>query len=171
MDSKPIKRKMTDKQKAARNINLEKARAKRAEMANHKKSGNKSSKKDDIDISSDDSAADSFSDDSSSSEAFTISKTKKTKPTQSKLSKSNRQKQPKNSMQGEVDDLKSMIIELANMQKKQNKNVKKQSQRSLGGGNTTINLPPNISQAIAPVMPSSRQMDPYLESMRKSIFE
>ena len=40
-----------------------------------------------------------------------------------------------------------------------------------GGGNTTINLPSNISQAIAPVMLSSRQTDPYLESMRKSIFE
>jgi len=169
MDSKPIKRKMTDKQKAARNTNLEKARAKRAEMASaNRLVPKKSKKKDTDDISSDNSSIESFSDDSSSSgEAFTISKTKKSKPTQTK----SKRKQPKDELvnRNEFNQVINMIENLTNMQKKQ---LKKQSKRSSGGGNTTINLPPNIVPASTPVVShASRPMDPYLEAMRKSIFD
>ncbi len=163
MDTKP-KRIITDKQKAARTANLANARKKKAELLKQKAE----SKKIESDFESEsDSSSDSSSDESSDSEAFTISKSRSKKVVPVK-----KLKKVKIPVSNEVQDLKSLVLELATMNKQQHKKIKKESKK---GGNVNLILPPNqpVSaqpSAIPGMNHGNRPMDPYLESLRKNIF-
>ena len=104
--------KITEKQKAARMANLEKGRAKRKEMMNKKKETPKHEEYDLEDL------YDGDGDDSSDDETFVISKQKpKNHPTREDI------------LKNEVDELKNMVIQLATLQKKQNKKQKEITSR------------------------------------------
>ena len=113
--------KITEKQKAARMANLEKGRAKRKEMMNKKKETPKHEEYDLEDL------YDGDGDDSSDDETFVISKQK---PKQSKA-KNNNENHPtrEDILKNEVDELKNMVIQLATLQKKQNKKQKEITSR------------------------------------------
>src|SRR5436305_377548 len=97
--------------------------------------------------------SDDSSDSSSESDndAFLISKKKKKTKTQKTRQKNElgpyTTVQPGSNqdlkLKSEVDELKSMIFELAKIQKKQNKTTRKHTERKSGGNNVTVNLPPN----------------------------
>ena len=176
MDSNKVKpkRTMTEKQKAARIANLANGRKKRMEMIKHKKEQSSSALPEEYDISSNDGSLDeSDSSSDSDNDAFVISKAKKkqTKPVTRKekhspdrnlkehKSKSNH---PNENLKGEVDELKSMIIELANMQKKQNKTVRKSRP---SGGTKIVVLPQHTSGG------GAKTNDDDMEKLRKSIFD
>ncbi len=162
MESKP-KRTMTEKQKIARLDNLKKGREKRKEMLKQKKES--------YDISSsDDSGSDSSSSDS---DAFVISKAqKKTKPpksTKSKVTikedspiKKSHHKVKDNMLESRVDQLTNAVMELATMQKKQHKAVKKGTKRSSGGNKLQLILPQSTSTA--PI-----NVNAEIERLRKSL--
>jgi len=165
LEKKP-KRQLTDKQKAARIDNLAKGRKKRMEMIKQKKE----MKEQEYDISSDDSY-DSDSSSGSDNDAFVISKAKK-KPVLQPIRRSSH-KQPHASKQAnrtpdshlrqDVDELKSVIIELASMQKKQHKERKRSKQSS---GGTKIVVLPQQGGGSQP-----KAHDDYMEKLRKSIFD
>ena len=112
---------MTEKQKAARIANLANDRKKRMEMIKQKKE----QKPEEYDISSNDGSVDESDSSSDSDDAFVISKAKKKNAktiTPKEQRKSKKTEHPSdNNIRGDVDELKTMILELANMQKKQNK--------------------------------------------------
>jgi hypothetical protein len=159
---KPVKRQMTEKQKAARLANLEAGRNKRKEMIKQKK------EQTEYDLSSED----SYDTESDSDDAFIISKKKKASKRGKSLVKKPRSRRDlieskdvgfhDNHLQGEVNELKSMVAMLANMQKKQTK--RKPSKKS--GGTKIVVLPQN--QPNAPPVRSIN--DTMLDSLRKSLF-
>ncbi len=128
------------------------------------------------DLSSDEGSYDS---DSSDSEAFVISK----KPKAQKLPKP--QKPPKpatkfvdidSNLRGEVNELKNMITELAKMQQKQNKTIRKQTSErhrrsSSRSGKTNIVVLPQNTSGGGQTNPVRIVNDDYMEKLRKSIFE
>ena len=173
MDSNEVnkpKRVMTDKQKAARCLNLAAGRKKRMEAIKQKKE-----KPDEYDISSNDGSideSDSSDDLSSDNDAFVLTKAKKksgkTESLQKILkSKKREAKVPKSDNLRDVDELKSMMIELANMQKKQHKASKKRSSKKSGGTKIVV-LPQHAS---APVTTSKIRAytDSSLDVLRKSL--
>ena len=174
MDSNEVnkpKRVMTDKQKAARCLNLAAGRKKRMEAIKQKKE-----KPDEYDISSNDGSideSDSSDDLSSDNDAFVLTKAKKksgkTESLQKILkSKKREAKLPKSdNLRGDVDELKSMMIELANMQKKQHKASKKRSSKKSGGTKIVV-LPQHAS---APVTTSQIRAytDSSLDALKKSL--
>ena len=142
---------MTEKQKGARIANLANGRKKRMEMLKQKKE----QKPEEYDISSNDGSLDESDSSSDSEDAFVISKAKK----------KNAKTEPpsNNNLRGDVDELKTMILELANMQKKQNKSVRKSRP---SGGTKIVVLPQNTSGGS-----QSKAADDYMEKLRKSIFD
>jgi len=169
LEKKP-KRQLTDKQKAARIDNLAKGRKKRMEMIKQKRE----MKEQEYDISSDESY-ESDSSSGSDNDAFVISKAKKKpalEPTMSQTigttshRRSHKQlhtsKQTSSHLRQDVDELKSMIIELASMQKKQHKE-RKQAKQS---GGTKIVVLPQQGGGSQP-----KAHDDYMEKLRKSIFD
>lgn len=151
---------MTEKQKAARMDNLAKGRKKRAEMLKQKKEG----KVDDNDETSYD---DSSSNSSSDSEAFTLSKVKRSKKVPVKETKSRKQKNDpldRPYSRQESDELKQALIEVLNMQKKQNKTVKRQSKRP--AGNVIVNVP---QASGAGAQPQVKTYTDHELQMRKSL--
>ncbi len=163
------KRVITEKQKAARTANLANARKKKAELLKQKAS----SKKVESDFESlSDSSSDSSSDESSDSEAYTISKSKSKSKKAVPVKKPKKIKIPVNN---EVQDLKSLVLELATMNKQQHKKINRESKKQKSGGNVNLILPQNnpVSaqpSAIPGMNHGNRPMDPYLESLRKNIF-
>ena len=172
MDSNVVKKPktvMTDKQKAARCVNLAAGRKKRMEAIKQRKE-----KPDEYDISSNDGSIDeidsSDSSDSSDNDAFVLTKAKK------KIGQKSEAKIPmrksivsskSDNLRGDVDELKSMMIELANMQKKQHKASKKRSSKKSGGSKIVV-LPQHAS---APVTTSQIRAytDSSLDALRKSL--
>ncbi len=161
---------MTDEQRRVRLDNLARGRKKRAEMVKQKKE----QKPEEYDISSNDGSLDeSDSSSDSDNDAFVISKAKKKQPKPVKEKekvlrssrKSTERAHSKNNenLKGEVDELKTMIIELANMQKKQNKSVRKSRP---SGGTKIVVLPQNTSGGS-----QTKGADDYMEKLRKSIFD
>lgn len=151
------RRPMTEKQKAARLANLEAGRKKRMEMVKQKKTG-LPVKHHEYDLSSNE------SDSSSDSDAFVISK-KKRVPKKEALTRKqkDRSKEEIHKFKDDVDELKTMVMELAKLQKKQNKSIK--SSKRSGGGTKIVMVPPNQPQPI-----SKPQTDlAYLDALRKSL--
>ena len=152
------KRTITEKQKAARIQNLANGRKKRMDAIKQKRE----SKDQEYDISSDESYD---SDSSSDNDAFVISKAKKRQKEISSKSKNIEDRsRPNDHLKSEVDELKTMIIELANMQKKQNKTVRKSRP---SGGTKIVVLPQNSSGGGS----QAKATDDYMEKLRKSIFD
>ncbi len=163
---KKVKKTMTEKQKAARMLNLANGRKKRMEMLKQKQE----SKSNTYDIESEN---DSDSDSSSSGDEsdFVISKKKKTiKPKKvafneviekkHKVSKS----ATESGLKKEMDELKNMMFMLATEQKKTKKAAKKQTKRS--GGTKLVILP----QANAPNNPqSNKSNDSQMDALRRSL--
>ena len=154
---------MTEKQKAARIANLANGRKMRMEMLKQKKE----QKPEEYDISSNDGSLDESDSSSDSDDAFVISKAKKKNaktvaPVERKKSKKT-EPPSDNNLRGDVDELKTMILELANMQKKQNKSVRKSRP---SGGTKIVVLPQNTSGGS-----QSKAADDYMEKLRKSIFD
>lgn len=152
------KRKMTEKQKAARLANLESARKKRSETIKDKKE----SEKQEFDLSSQES--EQSGDESESDEDFVISKRKKINLPVNKKNEKPKEIRSKKSVMDDyyhqrVEDLESMVETLAKLQKKQAK--RKTSNRSSGG--TKIVVLPNTSQTKSPMN------DSVMEALRKSL--
>jgi len=166
-EKKP-KRNLTDKQKAARSDNLAKGRQKRMEMIKQKRE----SKQQEYDLSSDESYDSDCDTSSSDNDAFVISKAKK-KPIKQRVqkeSKPNLKRQGSEShLRKDVDELKSMMIELASMQKKQQKKERREPRRS--GGGTKIVVLPQQGGGNGQLQSQSQPKDDYLEKLRKSIFD
>ena len=159
MDQKP-KRVMTDKQKSARCLNLAAGRKKRMDAIKQKKE-----KPGKHDISSNDESSDL-----SDNDAFVLTKAKKrsgkTEALQKQLkSKKRETKQPtSDNLRG---DVKSMMIELANMQKKQHKASKKRSSKKSGGTKIVV-LPQHAPQPVT-ASQTRAYTDSSLDVLRKSL--
>ena len=170
MDSNEVnkpKRVMTDKQKEARCLNLATGRKKRMDAIKQKKE-----KPDEYDISSNDGSIDeSESSDSSDNDAFVLTKAKKrsgkTEALQKQLkSKKRETKQPtSDNLRGDVDELKSMMIELASMQKKQHKASKRRSSKK---GTKIVVLPQHAPQPVT-ASQTRAYTDSSLDVLRKSL--
>jgi hypothetical protein len=125
---KPTKKSITDKQKIARLANLEAGRKKRMEQLQKKK---QTKKVEEYDLSS----SEDSSSDSDEESSYTLSKKKaKTAP------KKEAKKEDANLKQ-DFDELKNMVVELASLQKKQNKALKRKEPKS--GGTKIVVIPPN----------------------------
>lgn len=149
------KRTMTDKQKAARLANLERGRRKRLDELKQK---NETKPTEEYDLSS---VSNSSTD--SESEGFVISKRKKKEPRVKSATKSERHRPPvlaRDDLRNDVDDLKYAVIELAKLQKKQNK-TRKQTKRSSGGTKIVV-LPQGTAQPNSP-------NDGLMEALRRSL--
>ena len=123
MDKNPKPKKtITDKQKAASLVNLEKGRKKRMETLKQKQKTEKEEKE--YDLSSEEENAVSESDDEP---AFILSKKPPKVPEKKK-----EVKKPVNDetekLKGEFEELKNMMFQLASYQKKQNKKMKNQKE-------------------------------------------
>ena len=160
------KRTMTEKQKAARMANLANGRKKRMEMIKQKKE----QKPEEYDLSSNDGSIDeSDSSSDSDNDAFVISKAKKKQAIpvkeKEKASRSSHKSKSKNNdnLKGEVEQLKSMMFELASYQKKQNKTARRSRP---SGGTKIVVLPQNTSGGS-----QTKAADDYMEKLRKSIFD
>ena len=100
--------------------------------------------------------------------AFVLTKAKQTKKTISDPHKKitdNKKSHKDNNLRGDVDELKSMMIELANMQKKQHKASKKRSSKKRGGTKIVV-LPQNATSATAQVRAHT---DSSLDALRRSL--
>ena len=168
MDSNKVnkpKRVMTDKQKSARCLNLAAGRKKRMDAIKQKKE-----KPDEYDISSNDGSIDeSDSSDSSDNDAFVLTKAKqkKTIPDHHKKITNKKKSNKDNNLRGDVDELKSMMIELANMQKKQHKASKKRSSKKSGGTKIVV-LPQHAPQPVT-ASQTRAYTDSSLDVLRKSL--
>jgi hypothetical protein len=148
---KKVKQKMTEKQKSARLANLEAGRKKRMELMRKKK---EVQQQEEYDLSSKSSSEESPSDD----DAFIISKKKKKSK---KVVKQTESPLPKDDpFRNELNEIKNIVVELANLQKKQNK-AQKHTNKSSGGTKIVV-LPQNTTQAKQP-------NDSVMEMLRKSI--
>ena len=155
------KRPMTDKQKAARLANLERGRKKRMESIKQKKEVEQEPKGVEYDLSSEDERPELSSSDS---DAFVISK-KKPKKKQSKAEKGPLVPLGDN-LRDDFDELKSMVAELAKMQKKQNKSIQRNSApKKEGGGTKIVVLPQNNAPQ------TTRMHDSVMEALRKSLLD
>ena len=160
---------MTEAQKKARMANLANGRKKRMEMLQKKKESPKGTEQE-YDLSSDESMSDS-SNDSSDNEAFVISKKKpKAKPVDkkqkyhgAKVKIAEVEKPMHDNLRHEVDELKSIMMELATMQKKQNKVTRKQSKKPAGSTKIVV-LPQNNSGGS-----HSQANDSVMDALRKSL--
>jgi hypothetical protein len=151
---KPVKKSITDKQKAARMANLERGRKKRMESIKQKKEG--TDKPEEYDLSSNE-ENDSSSDDD---DTFIISKkkpvaVKKNKPVVDENA----------NLKSEVDELKNMVIELASLQKKQHKVNKKNNSRQ--NGSTKIVVLPNNANSGNSETKSAN--DSLMDALRRSL--
>ena len=106
------KKTMTEKQKIARMANLASGRKKRIEAIKLKK---ETAKPDEFDLSSDDGSTESESDSDSDNGAFIISKKKKAPTRKRGKSEQRHGKADSQKVQSEVEELKNMIFELANV--------------------------------------------------------
>ena len=163
MDRKP-KKEITEKQKTARLANLERGRKKRMETLKQKKEKTNEPQQVEYDIGSE--ASDQSSSDSDSS-AFIISKKKPVKKP-SKRAKQDKGGDSFNLTKNDVDELKSMMYELASQQKKQNKRSK--AKQNEGAGSTKIVLLPQQNQAPAKSEPVhdvfvSKAMEAMIKSL------
>ncbi len=157
MEDKKPKKVMTDKQKAARNANLVKARQKRKESLKEKHE----SKEQEYDLTDSELSSDSDSD----NDAFVISRKKKFVPKEVVMKSQRVVKKTddhENNLKKDFDELKCMVEELANMQKKQA--VRKKNKRSSGGTKIVL-LPQTSSQG------SGRNSidNSVMEQLRKSL--
>lgn len=150
---------MTDKQKAARLANLERGRKKRMEVIKQKKEADIEPKGVEYDLSSEDERPDLSSSDS---DAFVISK-KKPKKKQSKSEKS-----PLvplgDDLRDDFNELKSMVTELAKLQKKQTK-VMRHSTQKKDAGTKIVVLPQSAAAQ------TTRTHDSVMEALRKSLLD
>ena len=157
MDSKNNKKPMTEAQKKARLINLQRGREVRKQK--------QESKGKEYDLSSESSQSDSESD----NEAFVISRKKKIVPKdvveRSRKSVHMEQPQNTNNYQKDFDELRNMVQELAVLQKK---NKAKSSKRSNGGTKIVV-LPQNNSHASKNNSQSSKNDDGTMDFLRKSL--
>lgn len=154
-------RPMTEKQQAARLENLRKGREKKMETAKHKKEA----KVEEYELSSQ--YSDSSGDSDSDSDAFTISRKKKVIPKEKqkerRLVSRSGPIDNNNTLQKDMDHLKSIVEDLANLQKKQNKAVRKaKKETKKSGGTKIVVLPQQSSQATSA---NSSVMD----ALRKSL--
>lgn len=143
-NTKPVKKSITDKQKVARLANLEAGRKKRAEMLQKKK------KEQEYDLSSNESED---SDSESEDESFVVSKrrpAKKPKP-----------QDENNQLKQDVNDLKNMVVELATLQKKQNKELKK-TRTTKSSGTKVVVVQPNQPEKLI-------ETNSTLEALRRSL--
>ena len=160
VDSKPLKKVMTDKQKNARLLNLEKGRLERKETLKQKQE----SKGEEYNLSSDESES---NESESDNDAFVISRKKKIVP-RDVVERSRKsiqmERDPKNhdNLQKDFDELKGMVQELANMQKKQA--AKSKSKRSNGGTKIVV-LPQNTSSNNN----NRSSNDSVMDALRKSL--
>ena len=156
MDSKNNKKPMTEAQKKARLINLQKGREVRKQK--------QESKGKEYDLSSD-----SQSDSESDNEAFVISRKKKVVPKEvverSRKSVHMEQPQNTNNYQKDFDELRNMVQELAALQKKNKANSSKRS----NGGTKIVGLPQNNSHASKNNSQSSKNDDGTMDFLRKSL--
>ena len=126
------KKKMTSKQKEARMKNLEKGRMKRMESLKQKKE----SKAEEYDLISDAKWSSAASEGPSDDDAFVISRKKKIVPrevvmkAQSSKHKPSRRENHPDYLQKDVDELKSMVKELAILQQKQSNSAAKTKART-----------------------------------------
>ncbi len=158
----PVKQKITDKQKAARLANLERGRKKRMESLKQKKD-EKLNEQNEYDLSSEESGSGSDSDDDSS---FVVSRKKPVKKEPEKKSKNKLVvSNDSNKLKSDVDELKNMVIQLATLQKKQNKANKQMKERKSGG--TKIVVLPNNSNDQHTQSKSSN--DSLMEALRRSL--
>ena len=142
--------KITDKQKAARKANLAKGREKRMETIKQKK---EDTKNEEYDISSND--GDNDADESLSDDDLIISRKKPTKTKQLK--------KDDNSFKNEWDELKNMVIDLATLQKKQNK----QNQQKRSNGEIKIVVLPNTQTQQQPEQ--TTQSNHLIDAVRRSL--
>ena len=122
------KKKMTSKQKEARMKNLEKGRMRRMESLKQKKE----SKAEEYDLSSDAEWSSAALESPSDDDAFVISRKKKKVPREVVMRRENHP----DYLQKDVDELKSMVKELAILQQKQSKSaakIKSRTKRSSSG--------------------------------------
>ena len=162
---KPVKRVMTDKQKAARLLNLEKGRKTRME----KLQKSKEPQNEEYDLSSQSSDS---SDSESDNEAFVISRKKKVVPKDvvinQQKSKNGRShasiigENPPNNFasKNDIETLKEAILDL---HKKQNKAFAKSKTKRSGGGTKIVLLPQNTSQS------NRGPNDSVIDQLRKSL--
>ena len=157
---------MTDEQKSARCLNSAAGRKKRMDAMKQKKE-----KPDEYDISSNDGSIDeSDSSDSSDNDAFVLTKakqTKKTIPDHHKKITNKKKSNKDNNLRGDVDDLESMMIKLANMQKKQHKASKKRSSKK--SGETKIVVLPQNASTPNTTSQIRAYTDSSLDALRKSL--
>lgn len=159
---KPTKRQMTDKQKVARLANLERGRKKRLESLQQKKEAKEKGEPEEYDLSSDDSES---TDTESDADAFIISKKKKSPAVKSKKARfvAKEKVVAHDHLRTDVDELKDMVMALANLQKKQTKTARKQNRKP--NATKIVVLPQNTSG----VVPTKGPQDSLMEALRKSL--
>ncbi len=158
-----VKKIMTPKQKEARLANLAKGRKKRMDGIQNKKQDDKI---DEYDLSSDsDMSEDSKS--MSDDEAFVISRKKKPVREASckkidNIGKSSNKKKPNDSLKRDFDELKSIVAELASLQKKQSSKISRSSREGKGSTKIVV-LPQSQPQA------RNNNNDSFMDALRKSL--
>lgn len=152
---KPGKKEMTEKQKKARLNNLLVGRQKRMENLKRKKE-EKNNKQDEYDLTSEEPT------DSSSDEGdFIISKKKPAKKKDAPKPKP-RSRDESPPQKNEIEELKNMVMDLALMQKKHNKAIRKHTTKPV---NKLVLLP----QTSAPAHESNHMRDSMMDMLRKSL--
>ncbi|HRP36493.1 MAG TPA: hypothetical protein PLS50_01650 [Candidatus Dojkabacteria bacterium] len=142
-NTKPVKKSITDKQKDARRANLAAGRKKKAEMLQKKKEEQV------YDLSSNGSVDESDSE--TEDESFVVSKRKPVK------------KQTNDELKQDVNELKNMVVELATLQKKQNKELRKTRATRSSGSTKVVVVQPNQPES-KPIETNST-----LEALRRSL--
>ncbi len=172
IDKSTKTKKMTDKQKTARLANLERGRKIRMESVKQKKES-KQAKDTEYNLSSDNSTQDESDSESDNGDFILSRKKKSVKQKTPKKQVSDNPKIQSNDkyldLGKDVDELRNIVMELANIQKKQNKAVKNAKKQTSGSGKKTIN---NI------VLPSGGQNSPakltndsVMDALRRSLFQ
>lgn len=167
---KKVKRVMTEKQKAARLANLARGRKKRLENIQQKKEVKPT---EEYDLSSQ-SDSETDSDVSSDNDAFIISKAKKAKraktkepPVKEKKTRfvvgKEKRREIDDGLRTDVDELKFMVMELAELQKKQNKKTRKQTEKKSGGTKIVVLPQSNNNNTTKP------PHGDLMEALRKSL--
>ena len=159
---KKVRKPMTEKQKAARLANLAAGRKKRMEMVKQRASLTDTQQEYDL-------SSESPSDSDINSEDFIIKKKSRRSVKKAPLLKKDRELlserdfRKDDNLRHEVNEIKSVVMELANMQKKTSmRSAKKRSERKSGGTKIVVlpqNNPPTRSQP----------NDTLMETLRKSL--
>lgn len=163
---------MTEAQRKARLANLAAGRQKRLESIKQKQEeADYRSKQESYDLSSEDSFEDSESD--TDDDAFIISRKKKKEPPKRKdrktkdlIQKKDLKQKRDDSLKHEVDELKNMVVTLANLQKKQ---ARRKSTPRKSGGTKIVVLPPNGAPSVSGTKPTGT--DGVIEALRKSLMQ